>query len=182
MMKRRKLRSAVTLPAMATQAHDRQATNLPTNAVVAVKTAEDPYDRSAISVAVSIRDDPLGRLHARRQIDDAQFNGGRRWQLNFEHTQLWPSSELKDPVDGGGRLNDPYVRIADASATLLKCRQRLGEQGDGLIRDVLGSRMFLAQVAASRGLNPHESSRDMAYLGRRLQECLNTLARVFGYA
>jgi hypothetical protein len=181
-MKRRKLRSAITLARATLAVHDRRATDLPTNAVIATQTTADPYDGAAIQVAVSIRDDPLGRLHARRQIDDAQFNGGRRWQLCFEHTQLWPSAELKDPVDGGGHLADPYVRIADASAVLRKCRDRLGEQGDGLIRDVLGSRLFLAQVAASRGLNPDSNGRDMAYLGRRLQECLNTLARVFGYA
>ena len=179
---KRKLRSAVSLATTVTTVHDRQAADLPANAVIAVQTVDDPYDRSSITVAVSIRDDPLGRLHHRRQIDDAQFAGGRRWQLCYEHAQLWPASELKDPVDGGGRLNDPYVRIADASAMLRKCRKRLGDQGDGLIRDVLGSRLFLAQVAASRGLNPDERSRDMAYLGRRLQECLNTLARVFGYA
>src|SRR5580765_5668996 len=135
-MKRRKLRSAVTVAAVAGAVHDRQAADLPANAVVATQVTDDPYDRSAITVTVSIRDDPLGRLHDRRQVDDAQFAGGRRWQLCYEHAQLWPSAELKDPVEGGGRLADPYVRIAAAPATLLKCRQRLGEKGDGRIRDV----------------------------------------------
>jgi hypothetical protein len=161
--------------------YDRRATDLPANAILAEKQVEDPA-RYQTTVIVSIRDDPLGRLHVKGLINDAQFAGGRAWQRFYERSQLWPSAELKDPVDGTGRVSDPYVRIADASAMILKCAARLGETGDGLIRDVLGSRMFLAQVAMSRGLNPADGSHDMRYLGHRLRECLNTLAKVFGYA
>jgi hypothetical protein len=133
-------------------------------------------------VIVSIRDDPLGRLYARHQIDAAQLHGGRAWQLCYERTQLWPVGGINDPVDGSGKASDPYVRIADAAAMVLKCAARLGDQGNGLVHDFLGGRMFIAQIAVSRGLDPHPDGRDMAYLGRRLRECLNTLAKVFGYA
>jgi hypothetical protein len=184
-MARHRLRKPVSLAgqplAATTTIHDRRATDLPPNAMVAEQVIEDPA-RDQTRVLVAIRDDPIGRLFARRQIDAAQLQGARAWQRCYERTQLWPSSELKDPVDGGGRLADPYIRIADASAMVLKCAARLGEQGDGLVRDVLGSRMFLGHIAISRGLDPNPEGRDMAYLGRRLRECLNTLAKVFGYA
>ena len=49
--------------------HDRRASNLPANAMVRVVTVDDPYEASAkIAAVASLRDDPLGRLRARRQI------------------------------------------------------------------------------------------------------------------
>jgi hypothetical protein len=184
-MARRRLKAPITLAGQplssTTTIHDRRATGLPPNAVVAEQVAQDPAGDQT-RVLVAIRDDPLGRLFVRRQIDAAQLHGGRAWQECYERTQLWPSGGIADPVDGGGKASDPFVRIADASAMVLKCAERLGEQGNGLVRDFLGERRFMAQIAVSRGLDPHPDSRDMAYLGRRLRECLNTLAKVFGYA
>ena len=180
-MKNRKLRAAVTVAAVRTVVHDRRTTDLPFNAVVGEQSVKDPTGDETI-VSVSLRDDPLNRLRIRGWIDDAQFHGGRAWQRCYEATQLWPSSELKDPVDGGGQVADPYVRIADASAMIRKCTARLGDTGDALIRAVLADRLFLAQIANTQGMDSRDGSRDMAYLGRRLRECLNTLAKVFGYA
>src|SRR5262245_2185877 len=186
-MARRRLRTAISLASAATTiaaiVHDRQATALPANAIVRVIETDDPYDRTTrINVVQSIRDDPLGRLHAHKQIDEAQYQGGLTWQRHYQHSQLWPSAELKDPVDGRGAAQDGFVRMADACRILRECHVKLGDEGDALVRMVLGERWFLVKVAYARGLNPDAGSRDMAYLGRRLAECLNTLAKHFHYA
>jgi hypothetical protein len=181
---RRKLKSVITLAGIPqSHVHDRQATSLPHNAHVHVVTVADPYERGAHITAIrSIRDDPLGRLHAHGQVDDAQFYAGREWQRHYEHSQLQPSSQLRDPVDGGGACVDALEHAAKSLRVVMACSAVLGHEGDTLIRQVLGERWFLATVAIARNLNPHDGSRDMRYLGRRLQECLETLARYFRYA
>jgi hypothetical protein len=62
---------------------------------------------------------------------------------------------------------------------LRHCRSVLGDFGDGLVRDVLGRGLCLIDVASSRGLG---TQRGQDYLGLRLRECLEDLARTFGYA
>lgn len=180
---RRKLKAAITLPRAATITYDRQATELPRQAIPRVVVVDDPYDPAArIRATTNIRDDPLGRLHDHGVIDDAQFNAGREWQRHYERSQLWPATTLRDPVDGSGASVDALVGIADAIAVIAACGKVLGREGDALIREVLGERHFLATVAIARNLDPTNGSRDMRYLARRLRECLETLAHYFRYA
>ena len=85
MHKRRRLKS-VTLPSLTNTAiHDRRATELPKGAIVGVVTVDDPYARGErISTVANLRDDPLGALWARHQIDDAKYVAGRHWQRLYE--------------------------------------------------------------------------------------------------
>ena len=64
-------------------------------------------------------------------------------------------------------------------AALTRCCSVLGQEGDALCRDVLGRGLCLVEAAAGRGLR---TQRGLNYLGQRLRECLETLAREFGYA
>jgi hypothetical protein len=62
------------------KAHDRRSRDLPLNAEVAAIEVDDllalePGEK--IVTLRSIRNDPLGRLHSHRQIDEAQSQGGR---------------------------------------------------------------------------------------------------------
>jgi hypothetical protein len=62
------------------RAHDRRSQDLPYNAEVAAIEVDDPLalePGDKIVALRSIRNDPLGRLHSHRQIDQAQFRGGR---------------------------------------------------------------------------------------------------------
>ena len=67
-MKHRRLKVAATRPkSELTTIHDRQATELPAGALIAVGTRDDPYERGGrISVALSLRGDPLLALHVPR--------------------------------------------------------------------------------------------------------------------
>jgi len=60
--------------------HDRRSRDLPLNAEVAAVEVDDPLalePGEKIVALRSIRNDPLGRLHSHRQIDEAQYQGGR---------------------------------------------------------------------------------------------------------
>jgi len=60
--------------------HDRRSQDLPRNAEVAAVEVDDPLalePGEKIVTQRSIRNDPLGRLHSHRQLDEAQYQGGR---------------------------------------------------------------------------------------------------------
>jgi hypothetical protein len=184
--KRHKLKSA-TPHSHANQAdvvHDRRASQLPHGAVVSVVEVDDPYARGErISAVASLGDDPLGALHVRHQIDAAKFMAGRHWQRLYEASQIGTLRGMdltRERVDGGGGngvelMSDHRIK---AMAALTRCCGLLGQEGDALVRDVLGKGMQVTEAAAARGLGP----RGLVYLGQRLRECLETLAHEFGYA
>ena len=163
--------------------------DIPHGAMIAPRTIPDPYEQGAILQAVaSIRDDPIGRLYARGQIDQAQFLAARRWQELYEASEIGPlrGMQLKDPVDGCGETPDPITdKQRKANLSLKAAAAALGVEGEALIKDVLGNRLFMYDIAIKRGEadsdgEPKRSS--MEYYGRRLRECLETLAVFFGLA
>jgi hypothetical protein len=166
-----------------TAVHDRRATQLPKGAVAGVVEIDDPYERGGrISAVANLRDDPLGLMWARHQIDDAKFMAGRHWQKFYAAAEvgMLRSVDLsRERVDGGARGGEILTeRRKRAMATLRRCRDVLGEEGDLLVRDVLGHGRCLTEVATGRGLG----RRSLEYLGARLRECLESLAKTFGYA
>src|SRR5690348_15837128 len=85
-------------------AHDRRATDLLRNARVAPLEVDDPMELGGkLIVMRSTRDDPLADLHARGQIDEAQYRGGRAFQEDFEAAERGPRAidPSKEAVDGG---------------------------------------------------------------------------------
>lgn len=185
MSKRRKLKKAVTLASSnRTAPHDRRATEVPINSVVAATVAGDPYEPGAkITVLRSLRDDPLAAMHNAKQIDQAQFIAGRHWQRAFELTSVGGVRAVdltRERVDGGGipqpTLSDAQVR---AFADLKRAMSALGLEGESLIKDFLGRGFTLRDIAVRRGVT---GERARGYIGWRLRECLDTLAVEFGYA
>lgn len=147
-------------------------------------TADDPYEPGAtLTVLRSLRDDPLAAMHNAKQIDQAQFIAGRHWQRAYELVETGGVRALdptRERVDGGGI---PQATISDAQirafGDLSKATVTLGLEGDSLIRDFLGRGLCVSDIAARRDA---QTERERGYLGRRLRECLNTLAVEFGYA
>ena len=65
---------------------------------------DDPYEPGAKIVTLrNLRDDPLGRLHDRNQIDEAQFQAGRRFQADWERAEkgLVRSTRARRPWTAG---------------------------------------------------------------------------------
>jgi hypothetical protein len=132
----------------------------------------------------SIRDDPLGHMHDRGRIDDIQFKAGRDYQYFYERAEVSGIKAMdttKEPVDGGNVVPDPLSSGMLAAADELAYLDRhLGDVGKRLIRLFLVDRMFLNQIAESLGVPPSE--RGITYIGKRVAECLETLALALGYA
>ena len=167
--------------------HDRLAADLPHGAVVAADVVEDPYSRPGqtdrIKVLRSIRDDPLAQLMSRRQIDSAQYQAGRKYEHLIDLSgfgEICAMDPTREPVDGRGaeadRLTDRQIKAAQA---LRWANAELGTEGARLVHQVLGEGLQFSAIAVTRGVRPSE--RIASYFGRRFGECLESLARLWGY-
>src|SRR6478735_5353482 len=86
--------------------HDRRSQDLPLNAEVAAVEVDDPLalePGERIVALRSIRNDPLGRMHSHRHIDEAQYQGGRAFQNDWEKAERGPRAvdPGREYVDGG---------------------------------------------------------------------------------
>lgn len=136
---------------------------------------------SKLVVVRSFRDDPLERLHIRRQIDEAQYQGGRAFQQDFETAERGPRAidPSKEYVDGG-RLPEPITEAQRKAALMLKrVYAKLEQDGSALVHSVLVHGQTFRQISEGRG-----------YTGRRWEEfyasffqiCLHKLSHVYGFA
>jgi hypothetical protein len=171
---------------MKRRVHDRRASALPAGAPVAAVEVDDPYEAGArILVARSLRGDRLAAMLARRQVEPHQFEAARAWLQLYRVAEIGRMRSI-DPekirVDGSAPRESADRRRFRAIAKLNQLRHELGAAGDAILRDVLVAGMSLRGIAASRGLNVRRGSNDMVFLGRRLRECLDTLAHEVGLA
>lgn len=162
--------------------HDRRATDFVRGAQVSPIEVDDPMELGAkLMVMRSTRNDPLANLHARKSIDEAQYQGGRAFQHDFETAERGPQAidPSKEFVDGG-RLPEPITEQQRKAVVRLNgAERRLGADGSALTHDVLIAGKSLAMVAASRGL---KGERWEKYFGIRFRECLDCLALVYGFS
>lgn len=160
--------------------YDRQAP-APFNGQISPVDIADPFSPSdrndRILVTRSIRDDPLGRLHARSQIDEVQYLAGRRWQALYEAVEIGGARGVdptREAVDGGrGAVDGLTDARRKAAKQLATSDAMLGKEGKQLVRMVLGDRKFPRDVAVIWG---DVSEKSVNYVTRRLRECLDTLA------
>jgi hypothetical protein len=165
------------------QVHDRRARDVNRGASGHIVEAEvdDPYEPGARIAAIrSVRDDPLADHLARGHIDEAQYLAGREFQKYFGIAERGPRAmQMAEAVDG----SPPHEILTDnalmASKWLTKAYGALGRDGSALIHDMLISNRTTRQIAAARGMIGSDWER---YFSRRLFECLNTLAVVFGFS
>ncbi|MBR0869531.1 hypothetical protein JQ633_04110 [Bradyrhizobium tropiciagri] len=164
--------------------HDRRAQDLPCNAEVAAVEVDDPLALQwgdKIVALRSIRNDPLGRLHAHRQIDDTQYRSGRAFQGDWEKAERGPRAvdTTREYVDGGQRREPITEGQRQASLRLNRAEHELGADGSLLVHEVLILGMTMQQVGERRGLR---TQRWQDYFARRLKECLDRLALIYGLA
>ena len=129
----------------------------------------------------SIRNDPLGRLHSHRQIDEAQYQSGRAFQDDWEKAERGPQAvdPTREYVDGG-RMREPITeRQRKAVLRLNRAERELGADGSALVHEVLVLGMTMEQIGQRRGL---PGQRWIDYFARRFRECLDRLALIYGFA
>ena len=165
------------------QVHDRRAKTVSRGSInhIVETEVDDPYESGArISAVRSVRDDPLADHLARGHIDEAQYQAGRAFQRYFAVAERGPRAmQIAEAVDASPvreTLTDEQLK---AGKWLTKCYGALGRDGSTLIHEMLVSNRTTRQIASARGMVGYDWER---YFARRLFECLNTLAIVFGYA
>jgi hypothetical protein len=164
--------------------HDRRSHDLPRNAEVAEVEVDDPLalePGEKIVVLRSIRNDPLGRLHSHRQIDEAQYLGGRAFQNDWEKAVRGPQAidPAREYVDGAPTREPVTESQRQAVLRLNRAERELGADGSALVHDVLVQGMTMEQVGQRRGLR---TQRWNDYFSRRFRECLDRLALMYGFA
>lgn len=163
--------------------YERVGTDSTGQAHVSITIVDDPLEPGAkLKVLRNVRDDPLAEMHARGKVDDAQFNAGREWQRHHEAAEVGSVSAIdptKEAVDGG-KIPEPFTdRQRRARLKLAAAHNELGPYGWSIIFDALGRRMTIAEIAESRNMT---REREQSYLAFRFRECLETLAKLWGYA
>jgi len=165
--------------------HERLAQDLPRGSITAPIVVDDPHGIETgekIVVLRSLRNDPIAAMHARGQVDQAQFAAARHWQRCHERVEVGGASAIdpaKEAVDGGPGYPEPLTdAMRRAAHDLARAGRALGQEGEAIVRDVLGAGMTLLLAAAARGLT---TERELIYFGGRFREALETLAKVFGY-
>jgi hypothetical protein len=165
-------------------AHDRRAQDIPRNAEVASVEVDNPLglEPGEKIVAIrSIRNDPLARLHTHRQIDEAQYRGGRAFQDDWEKAERGPQAvdPTREYVDGGQAREPITERQRRAVLRLNRVERELGADGVVLVHEVLVLGLTMEQIRQRRGLR---GQRWMDYFSKRLRECLDRLAQIYGFA
>jgi hypothetical protein len=129
----------------------------------------------------SIRNDPLGRSHSHRQIDEAQYQAGRAFQDDWERAERGP--QAVDPCReyfDGVQAREPITESQRKAVLRLNRAERdLGADGSALVHDVLVRGLTMEQVGQRRCLS---SQRWKDYFSRRFQQCLDRLALLYGFA
>jgi hypothetical protein len=160
-------------------------TAAPFNAETVDRTVPDPYSTTGgkIVVTASLRDDALGALYARRQIDEAQYRAGMMLLGWFDLAEVGSVQAIdpgKEAVDGRGQYVEPITdRMIDAGRKLAHVRNVLGQVGYDLCRTIIGEGATIETVAARAG---NASKHAKEFWGKRFRECLQTLAVALGAA
>lgn len=161
-------------------AHDRRATDLLRNAIVAPIEVDDPMEAGAkLIVMRSLRSDPLANLHARNCIDEAQYRAGRKFQSDFEAAERGPKAidPSKEAVDGG-QMPEPITEEQRRAAKSLAAAHRaLGADGAALTHDVLIDSKTPLQISHGRGFSGEMWEK---FFRMRFYECLDCLAKLYG--
>jgi hypothetical protein len=162
---------------MRVKIHDRRSKDTLAAGRYASIEVDDPYERGEkIEVIRQLRGDPLARLHAHRQIDEAQYHAGRAYQADWERAErgaraIDPSKEAVD----GGRFPEPLTEPQIASRKrLVEAQRELGRRLTRVLEAVVIHGMTMEQIAQS------ESQSLIKMQGNLFRTALNELAIFYG--
>jgi len=132
---------------------------------------------------VSLKDNPLGRMFNRKQINQAQYLAGCEYQQSVELSRKQSGSgQFQMRVDGGrigDAVSDQQLRYADVAKTcehaILK---RCGNEGLWMARLVLLDNKESHQAARQLGARKELEIRHWQWVFRR---CLDALAERLGF-
>jgi hypothetical protein len=159
--------------------HDRRSRDVLRNRHISIIEVEDPYERGEkIVVSRQLRGDPLGRLHAHGQIDQAQYNAGRTYQRDWETAErgaraIDPSKEAVD----GGQIPEPLTdKQLKARKRLMKIHNELGRRLTVVIQAVLIEKQNIRTFSGSTSQSILKRSGNLFRVG------LDEIAEIYGFA
>jgi len=145
-----------------------------------------PPTRPTILVVQSIRNDPLGQMWARDQIDRARYLAGRAYQELHALAEIGNVKAMdpaKPVIDGGVPAEVLTDRQHKAAKKILRLNSRLflrhGHEGLWLTKLVLIDKQSVARIAHARG---QKQQKNVEFLRALLHACLSELAVELGYA
>ena len=159
--------------------------SLPPEAQVAAVDVDDPHGTrpgETITVLRQLRSDPLARLHAHRQIDEAQYRAGRVFQRDCEIATrgvraLDPTRERVDATAMAQAVGDAQIR---ARKRLVEMERVLGRTMHRVTHAVLVDGMSMETLAKT--LFGREGEVAVKYYGRLFRDALDVLAVEYGLA
>src|SRR5438046_3171251 len=156
-------------PHRPTKVHDRRSRDLPRNAEVTAIEVDDPLalePGEKIVTLRSIRNDPLARLHTHRHIDEAQYQGGRAFQHDWEKAERGPQAvdPTREYVDGVQKREPITEGQRKAVLRLGRVERELGADGAVLVHEVLVMGLTMEQSGQGRDLR---TQRWRDYFARR---------------
>lgn len=163
--------------------YDRRSTDTLAAGQYAPIDVDDPYDRSGgkITVLRQLRCDPLARLHAHHQIDEAQYHAGRAYQRDWEIAERGAKAidPTKEAVDGG-RIPEPLTdQQGKARMRLVAMSRELGREMRKLANAFLIDGQSLEGYSIGQGRHGRRWSN---YYGKMLRDALDVLAVEYGLA
>lgn len=142
---------------------------------------ETTYVEDRVRVARALRDDPLGQMHQRKQIGEAQYQAGREFQRTWEAagSPLRSSGDIREHVDGGKGASDGITdtRMA-AGKKLALWRSILGRDGYSLVESVLIDKRNIREVADTGAMMPGKAA--TTFTGHLFRRQLSALAKAMG--
>lgn len=148
--------------------HSRLSEDLLKNAQVMQDIVDDPYERGAkIVVWRSTRDDILKEMLARKEIDQAQYDAGRKYERYAEQADIGNVQAVdpgKESVDGGKGYEGLTDAQIDAVRQLSEAARVLGAKGEQIVRAILIDRRRFSHLAGSRAIIAQTRVRFFTYL------------------
>lgn len=159
----------------AERVHDRRSTDLLAAGQYAAIDVVDQFGDN-ITVLRQLRGDPLARLHSHHQIDEAQYQAGRRYQKDWETAEQGAQAvdPTKEKVDGGRGPETLPERRMQASDRLAAVHLALGVNARKLVHAFLIEEQHIEHLAIAKFSRSGE--RWANYYGKLLRDSLDMLA------
>jgi hypothetical protein len=137
------------------------------------KGGKSPAQRSIIG-------DPLAEMHVRKTITDSQCEGGRGYQRDWEGAMRGAKAidPAKEYVSGGLVEEGMSDSQRESVLRLAYANGQLGSAGREIASKFLIDALTIEMIMSSEGRSG-ERWRD--YFSKRIKECLETLAGIYGF-
>ena len=144
-----------------------------------------PPRRPTMTVFVALKDDPVGRMHSRHQLDNSQFKAARLYQLTADQAMLGTmrSIDLSRTKVSGGMPPDPLPDSRRKAMERLRAveervTRRYGSEGLGLTRPSWWNGNLLRRRPGCVAPNPIARCGSGVRLFRRVPRCFGHRVRL----